>query len=393
MAKECLMPPSRRAFLKIAGSSAVILAAGGGGLGAFALTRAPERALAPWRLAGSGYADPRMRALSYAILAPNPHNRQPWIVDLGQPGAAVLTCDPDRRLPETDPYDRQIAIGLGCFLELARLAAAAQGFELGIEPFPQGEGGPHLDGRPVARMTFTPRPEMAIDPLFLWVPQRRSNKQPFDTAKAVAPATLEALLGVAGPGLRAGGTLDPAAVSRFRDLSWRAHLLEMETPRTNRESVELMRIGKAEIEARPDGIDLGGAFLEGLSLLGMLSREQLLDTSSTAYRQGLDIYREMLGTAMGHVWIATPGNRRIDQLNAGRAWLRMNLKATELGLGVHPLSQALQEYPEMAALFEEMTAVTGTTTGERLQMFARIGYGAANPPAPRWRLETRIKRT
>ncbi len=385
------MPSSRRAFLKIAGSSAVVLAAAGGGLGAFALTRAPERALAPWRLAGTGYADPRLRVLSYAILAPNPHNRQPWVVDLGRPGAAVLTCELDRRLPETDPYDRQIVIGLGCFLEVARLAAAAQGFELEIEPFPEGEGGPRLDGRPVARMTFTPRPGIAIDPLFQWVPQRRSNKRPYDAAKPVAPAALDALLGAAGPGSRAAGTLDPARVARFRDLSWRAHLLEMETPRTYRESVELMRIGKAEIEARPDGIDLGGAFLEGLSLLGMLSREQLLDTASTAYQQGLDMYREILGTAMGHVWIATPGNRRIDQLNAGRAWLRMNLKATELGLGVHPLSQALQEYPEMAALSDEMTAATDTGAGERLQMFARIGYGAANPPGPRWRLETRIK--
>ncbi len=385
------MPSSRRAFLRIAGTSAVILAAGGGGLGTFALTRTPERALAPWRLAGGGYADPRMRALSYAILAPNPHNRQPWIVDLGRPGAAVLTCELDRRLPETDPYDRQIVIGLGCFLEVARLAAAAQGFELEIAPFPEGEGGPRLDGRPVARMTFTPRPGIAIDPLFHWVPQRRSNKRPFDAAKPVDAVALEALLGAAGPDLRAAGTLDPARVAGFRDLSWRAHLVEMETPRTYRESIELMRIGKAEIEAQPDGIDLGGAFLEGLALLGMLSREQLLDTASTAYRQGLDMYREILGTAMGHVWIATPGNHRIDQLNAGRAWLRMNLKATELGLGVHPLSQALQEYPEMAALSDEMTAATDTGAGERLQMFARIGYGAANPPGPRWRLETRIK--
>jgi len=389
------MPPSRRAFLKIAGSSAVLLAAGGGGLGAFALTRAPERALTPWRLAGGGYSDPRMRALSYAILAPNPHNRQPWIVDLGRPGQAVLSCDPARRLPETDPFDRQIVIGLGCFLETARMAAAAEGCELGIAPFPEGEGGAQLDGRPVARMTFSPRPGIAADPLFRWAPRRRSNKKPFDMSKPVAPATLAALLDVAGlglgPGLRAAGTLDPSEVGGFRDLTWRAHLVEMETPRTYKESVDLMRIGKAEIEAQPDGIDLGGAFLEGLALLGVLSREQLLDTASSAYRQGLDMYRGILGTAMGHVWIATPGNSRIDQLNAGRAWVRLNLKATELGLGIHPLSQALQEYPEMAALHGEISAATGTQRDERLQMFARIGYGDANPPGPRWRLETRIK--
>ena len=45
------------------------MAAGGG---TFALTRTPSAALAPWQEAGSGYQDPRMRALSYAILAPNP---------------------------------------------------------------------------------------------------------------------------------------------------------------------------------------------------------------------------------------------------------------------------------------------------------------------------------
>ncbi len=31
-----------------------------------------------------------------------------------------------RRLPQTDPYDRQITIGFGAFLELAAIAAAWQ---------------------------------------------------------------------------------------------------------------------------------------------------------------------------------------------------------------------------------------------------------------------------
>jgi len=55
----------RRNFLKIAGGG-VVLAAGGAAL--FATTRTPHAALAPWGQAGT-YDDPRMNALSHAILA------------------------------------------------------------------------------------------------------------------------------------------------------------------------------------------------------------------------------------------------------------------------------------------------------------------------------------
>ena len=39
-------------------------------------------ATAPWREPGAGERDPRRWALAHAILAPNPHNRQPWLIDL-----------------------------------------------------------------------------------------------------------------------------------------------------------------------------------------------------------------------------------------------------------------------------------------------------------------------
>ena len=113
----------RRKFLMLAGGGVVVAAAGAG---AFAATRRPSDALAPWAAAG-GYSDPRMHALSYAILAPNPHNRQPWIVALEGEDTVVLRFDLDKQLPHTDPLDRQLTIGLGCFLELMTMAANANG--------------------------------------------------------------------------------------------------------------------------------------------------------------------------------------------------------------------------------------------------------------------------
>ena len=393
------MSINRRSFLGVTGAAAVILMAGGGafvmmaGGGAFVMTRSPTRALAPWSAAGKTYADPRLRAVSYAILAPNPHNRQPWIVDLRVDGEVQLLCDTGRLLLETDPYGRQIMIGLGCFLELLTLAAEADGYRLDIVEFPQGISDERIDGRPIASIRFIKSSEAGPDPLFHQIPQRRTNKEPFDTSIQVTESNLRALAGESPASLIVGTTNATEDVARLRDLTWRAHMTEMNTPRTSLESVRLMRIGKSEIEANPDGIDLGGAFLETLNRVGVLTREELADPESSAFQQGLDMYREITGTAMAYLWLTTDGNSRRDQLAAGRAWVRINLKATELGIAIHPLSQSLQEYAEVQLHFDEVHALLGAGSGQRVQMLGRLGYGPAAAPSPRWPLETRILET
>lgn len=379
---------SRRRFLKIMGSTAIIAAAGVGG---FAVTRTPTDAVAPWKRAGGpDYAEPRMRALSFAVLAPNPHNRQPWQVDLSEPDVATLYCDLDRLLPETDPFERQIVIGLGCFLELARMAAAEDGRALTIEPFPDGAPDQNLDTRPIARMRFGAPGSAVPDPLFAQVLVRRSLKEPYDTGREVPESNLSAIASVVPDSVKVEFTIDPARREELRALTWAAHKLEVTTHRTNMESVDLMRIGKAEINANPDGIDIGGsAFLDAAALAGIISREELADPTSEGFKIGLDMYEEMMFTAMAHLWLTTEGNTRVDQLNAGAAWIRTNLKATELGLGIHPLSQALQEYVEMEPLYQEVHTKLAAP-GHRIQMLGRLGYGPTIPGGPRWPIETRI---
>lgn len=382
----------RRRFLRIAGGSAIILAATTAAAATgFIATRTPDRALAPWHTAGPD-PDPRIRALSHAILAPNPHNRQPWLVDLSEPGAIRLYCDRSRLLPETDPFDRQIVIGLGCFLEVLRLAAAEDRYRAEITLFPDGAPGPRIDDRPVAVIRMHPG-EADPDPLFKQVPHRRSNKDPYDTTRPVPEADLAELMASVAGRCRAEGTIAPAKVARLRDLTWRAHRVEALTPAKLKESIDLMRFGKAEINANPDGIDMGGAFLEALNLAGVLTPETLTDPQSAAFRQGLERYRGLMESAMGHVWLITPDNTRTSQIVAGQAWVGINLTATALGLAIHPLSQALQEYPEMAELAAEANRELGIAEGERVQMLARLGYGPSLPPSPRWPLETRITRS
>ncbi|WP_299150970.1 twin-arginine translocation pathway signal protein [uncultured Tateyamaria sp.] len=378
------MTLSRRKTLALLGGGFIVAAGGAAGL---AVTRTPHSALAPWAAAG-GYADPRMNALSYAILAPNPHNRQPWLVDLRRAGEVTLHVDTDRLLPYTDPFNRQIVVGLGCFLELMTLAAAAQGYGVELDLFPDGEDPGGLDTRRVAVARFAQGAGVPAPDLFAHVMQRRSLKEPYDITRPVDPTVLEDVI-AAAERTKVEGTVAPDDIATLRKISHAALRIEIETPHTYKESVDLFRIGSREVEVNPDGIDFSGPAFEAMALTGVFSREAALDQSSMAYRGGLKAVFENTDTAMGHIWQVTPTNTRTDQINAGRDWLRLNLATTRAGLGMQPLSQGLQEYPEMSDIYRELHA-RFAPDGGAVQMFARIGYGPQVGQSPRWPLERKI---
>lgn len=378
------MTLSRRKMLGIIGGGTILAAGSAFG---YQVTRPLNVALKPWDLAG-GYDDPRLNALSFALLAPNPHNRQPWMVDVSVDNEITLYADLDRLLPHTDPQSRQITIGLGCFLEVMRMAAAEDGYDVTFELFPDGSNPQALDLRPIARAVFVAGAGVP-DPLFAHVMNRRSTKEPYDLSRVVAPDAIEAVANVATNGGSVDGTVNPNDIDNLRALTLRALVIETETPHTYKESVDLFRIGRNEVDANPDGIDFSGPFFEAAQSVGILSREAALDTSSQVYSGGIDYITNNAMTAMGFVWLKTETNTRVDQINAGRDWVRMNLAATSIGLAMQPMSQALQEYPEMA---EEYASIHNrlAPNGETVQMLARVGYGPEVAPSPRWTLENKI---
>ncbi|MEM5495383.1 twin-arginine translocation pathway signal protein [Hoeflea sp. AS16] len=382
---------SRRKFMTILGGGVIVAA---GGIGAWAATRDPAAGREPWQAAKALQAgtssDPRIFALSHAILAPNPHNRQPWVAELSTPGEITLYFDTARRLPETDPYDRQLTIGLGCFIEVLAMAAAEIGHRAEVTLFPDGEPQPVLDDRPVARIRLVADDTVPRDPLFAQVFARHTNREAYDIARPVSAQTLDGIAGAARTARIAHATGAEDVVA-LRALSWSAMEIELRTRRTMKESVDLMRIGKAEIEANPDGISLGGPLMEGLSLLGMMNREEMLDPSSTMFSRSMAAQKVQFDTAMAFLWLTTPGNTRADQIAAGRDHVRMHLAVTGAGLALQPFSQALQEYDEMTGKYGDMRTALGIGENETLQMFVRLGYGPDTKPAPRWPLETRIR--
>ena len=380
---------SRRALLITGGASILVLGGAYAGLSAMShITPAQE----PWKQASQGFGDVRLNAAAYAILAPNPHNMQPWQIRLDGEDSLSLFCDLDRRLPATDPPDRQITIGLGAFLELLRQAAAEQGYHADITPFPDGEPGERLDDRAIAHVRFEQDATLERDPLFSLILHRRTARLTFDPARPVPDETLARIKAATSATLApvgSGAESDPETVARLKDISRRAWEIELRKPETCHESALLTRIGGRQINAHPDGIFLKGPMMEGLHMAGILTQEKMDEVGSIAWNATKDFYDGLIDSAPTFAQI-TSGNSRTQQLASGQAWVRMQLAAAQEGVGFQPLSQALEEYEEMAGPFAEIHALLGIAAPDRLQGLFRLGYAAEEAPSPRWPLESRL---
>jgi nitroreductase len=316
--------------------------------------------------------------LAYAITAPNPHNLQPWTADLRDKDVITIRTDRTRVLPHTDPFGRQILIGHGAFLELLLMALAERGFGADVTMWPEGELDASLknwDERPIARVRLLPGAK--ADALFAQILKRHTVKSDYDMSRPVSGEVLAAVMASADAerfGLKTGGTVDPARLDLLRQLCWQSAQVELLTPRTVMESMALTRVGPAEILEHRDGISLNDLPIRMINALGLFDRSQPPAKGSQAEKTMLS----------GFVWVSG-ANQRSDQVDAGRAYVRLQLKATELGLGVHPMSQALQEFAEMAPHYAKAhQLMLGLPAPARpqdatVQMFCRIGY--AQTPA------------
>ncbi|MEO1014395.1 MAG: twin-arginine translocation pathway signal protein [Pseudomonadota bacterium] len=377
---------SRRGVLRTGAFGATILFAGGCDL----ISPDISEARAPWDAAGESFGDPRLDALAYAVLAPSPHNRQPWVIELHAPDEVLVRAAPERLLPETDPYNRQVVIGFGCFHELLRQAAAEAGYALETGVFPEGEPQPLLDDRPIFRARFVKTPDIERDALFGYALQRRTTRVPFNE-DPVDAETLNRLDTALRPD---DGEFewanDAANVTTLKALCKRAWRIEANSDGPHKESARLTRIGRREVVADPDGISLYGRDIEALRLGGVLSRDSIAEIGSRAHREMIAFYERAIDASQAFGWLTTDPNDRADQLRAGAGWIRLNLAATREGLAMQPLSQALQEFPEMAAPYAEIHEFVGARPSTCVQGLFRFGNAPPPPASPRWPIQSRL---
>ena len=384
----------RRNFIRLAsGGSLAVVAASTSGCS----EQMPADAVSAWK-GPTDEPDIRRWIPSYAILAPHSHNLQSWLVDLSTPDEIVLSCDLTRTLPETDPRSRQIMMSHGTFLELVDIAARERGLRADISLFPDGEFGPMaLDRRPVARIRLVADPLVRKDPLFAQILKRRTNRGAYDLSRGIPTDAWQAMRDSVAPNAPRFGYVgldQPAALSQHRAIAAEAWRIEIATPRVIMETYKVLRVGAAEIERYRDGLYVLAGIPVLMSRIGLFDRTKAPSPSDYAATSQVKDFNAKLDATPAFLWMVTDGNDRATQVNAGRAYVRLQLAGTAFGISMHPLQQALQEYPEQAKPYRDIRALLNAPQpAQTVQMWARVGF-ASTPvgPAPRRGVAAQLRR-
>lgn len=384
---------NRRRFIRVAGGG--IIAAAVPMTACTSISEVPKSAVAAWQLE-SLPQEYRRWIMAHAILAPNPHNRQPWLVDLSEPDTITVSLDTERLLPHTDPYGRQMMIGTGAMLGLLELAAIQQGYSATVS-YAGNQAIDRLPGsEPLVRVEFTPlsqSPPPMQAALFEQIPNRHTERGNYNPARPVPTEfqeNLPALLNGSSEGRIISVTDDAELFKMFSELVKRAWYTELATPATMMESMNLFRVGAAEINQHRDGIVIDSYFLVMLDKLGLFDRSKPISIESRAFRRQIEDFNTATDSTPAFYVQTSSDNTRMSQIEAGVSYVKTQLYAAKLGLTMHPLSQGLQEYPEVKSVYTQMHRLINgdnQSSGQTVQMLTRIGYPSTGTtltgPSPR----------
>jgi nitroreductase len=315
----------RRLFVK--GAVVTIVVANGEVLRAFGQASAAYGdgpAFEPWKTWRQDAKEAPLALVRAAILSSNAFNSQPWLFKVSE-SKIELSADIGRNLGAFDPYLRELHFSLGCALENLLLAAAASGYKTSVTILP-GSLSPapsKPEPRLVARVDFS-QGKRAGGELYQAIPNRHTNREPFDPQKPLPADFLEALG-------RAAAEYKDVRLSLFLEQSDRKQLIDIVAassgfvadPDVQRGIQPWVRATMEDLQKFRDGsyVGPGGPFKPGT----------------------LEQYKSLMLSGPLFGVIAVRDRYDIPQtLRAGQVWQRAHLLATARGLAARPANGAVE---------------------------------------------------
>ena len=345
--------------------------------------------LEPWSKSyAAQYSDPRVQLAAGGLLAASNHNMQPWKIrlDTADPMVFYLYADSSRMTKEVDPYARQMMISQGTFLEYVAVAGASEGWKADISLFPNGTyDESHLassmDTKPVAKITLAKAPaegSALYDATFLPDTNRETYRnEPLSSAQTIE---LESLSSANGCSIKL--YQDQDNLSKISGYAMQSAAIEAGVSRVMEESNAIFRSNEYQKNEYRWGYSVEGQGTSGFMrnfLQGVVTLVPSLNTGKAASRNFLSYTRTSVDNTPAYAMIVSSGNSRLAQVESGMLYSKLVLTGHTLGLAMQPLSQVLEEYPEMKSPYTEFQQAYAPNGGT-VQMLFRVGVPTQSVP-------------
>jgi hypothetical protein len=323
------------------------------------------------------FREPILKALTFGLNAPNPHNTQAWKFKIINETEALFFVDEKRLLTATDPIARQIHIGCGAFIALFQIGAGSFGYSTMVEYLPEGDYGfSEIGKKPVARLSLQ-KSAIANDVLGKQIFTRQTTRSIYQ-GNILTDDEFKKIIALTKPEYSSIEIInDPQKLGPALELLYKGMEVECYDWNAFDESRKWFRV-KDDIAAKKDGINLRvGGTEPGFNLW-------LTETLLQGYPKGLwhsnysikgvlKGHHEKVMSSKGVVIFKTNSNNLIDWIKCGQDYARFQLAAYDQGFCMNPLSQVLQEYPSMKKLYDEFNQMMHVEEPAKIQMAVRIG--------------------
>jgi hypothetical protein len=175
---------------------------------------------------------------------------------------------------------------------------------------------------------------------------------------------------------------DAGDVQKIGDYAMRSAVVEANTARVMQETANVFRSNEYQKNRYRYGFSVEGQGASGIMMQimqGLLTICPSLNTGKAATDNFISSTRASIDSTPAYVMILSDSNSRVAQVESGILYSRLVLTAHEYGLAVQPLSQALEEYPEMKELYDGIHR-DYAPGGETIQMLVRFGIPTKDTP-------------
>ncbi len=273
--------------------------------------------------------------LHYASLAPSGHNAQPWYVKVVNRGEWIIGADPERRLPTVDPNNREVMLSIGAFAENLSIAAAVQGYKAEMDVIASST----FDEDIIRVSMIKAKP---IDYSLQRLTTRRTVKHGYrpnelksDDVRALSKP-LEGRLVYFPHGSDHAKCIEKCTVESFRRQTYRDD--------AQRELASWTRFSNQEAREYRDGLTPEGMEIKGFAGWYVRNFMKKQDVLKERFKKtSVDLITKLAGQGAGWFIITSEGGGVSDLIETGRRFERMVLMAREHKIGVHPMTQCLEE--------------------------------------------------